>query len=37
VTGHVTEPLDVLLVEPPVPDVVEAELTMSAEAPNLKP
>jgi hypothetical protein len=36
-TGHITELPELLLVEPPVPDVVADELTISAEAPNLKP
>jgi hypothetical protein len=38
-TGQVTLAVLLLelLVEPPPPDVVLAELTMSAEAPNLSP
>jgi hypothetical protein len=39
VTGQVSDPDEELLlpVEPPVPDVVAEELTMSGLAPNLKP
>ena len=38
VTGQVIEPLELeLLVDPPAPDVVAAELTISADMPNLSP